>query len=1448
MKTVPPLRSGGCAFGWRGLATSCLKCESLHYSSFLAFNMSSSSSSVRPSAKQQRRLLTSAEKERNRQARETRWRNVREQYHRHLDEKDNREAKLPDYNPKIYISNTQSAADGTVKDVIFKIQDGDPEDPEFFERTITGFQSAATGLIASELRKMMSTRTPQLKFQLRLSVEMRKYDENRRSVDVEPSWFLVSNNLAIRQPEDVTVELDFAFKQIQEQLDDYNRNGSNWVLHRINSCHLLVSRWVAMRAGSYIPLPEWLEKKRAIINIQNEDEYCFKYAIEAGYSLPKKNPQRVSHYTNRNTFRYKSDVSFPFTGQHKSLADFERMNSHLNISLNAYYASSSAQHPEHIAVLYQSQAPVINKQTKCIDLLLIEEEDEDGEPKRHWTLIKSFARLFSFGHHDVTCCRRCLVRMKTASLDSHMKSCSGKAEVKVSQPDPVEAFAGFKNYNKMLEAPFAIYADFEAIATSDKKAAAMSDKKSVIRTHIPNAFCFFRVCNFDSKHNGKPVLYRTNKERVQVDENGRLESDVGDKLIEELKVERDTIFGILKKAMIEGREMKLTDEDEEKFQAAEECHICQLPFINGVHPSWNNIEVDSVKVRDHDHLKMNSDRTSNFRGAAHAWCNLQFNIGFKIVDPDEENAEEEKEAKEDPNCMDSAYDDTSEEEEEQQQPTSKKKHKQHNLKLECRKFFIPVVFHNLKGYDGHIIIKAINSSTVTSRIECIPQNGERFLSMSFHNLRFIDSLQFLNSSLASLVDNIKKDNPDGFTYLKSQLNWICNRFNVEPTHERLQLLLSKGVYPYDYMDSFDRFDETCLPPIEKFKNLLDDSDLSQEDYTHAKVIWKAFKMKNIGDYHDLYLLTDVILLTDVFQRFRQDAIADCRLDPLHYLSLPGYSLDACYSQCPAVKGKAGLHHGECIQPFRVEVFNNSDPHRDMLSFCEDAIRGGISMITGRLGQANHKGLKDFDPDKPKRHIMYLDANNLYGWAMSQPMPIGEYKWLKNVSQFTTEHIMSLGDYDDYGYLLEVDLHIPPELHDKFKGYPLAPESRAVREEDVSPYTKQLRKRLAVKHDKTPKLLCTLEDKAEYKLHYRNLKLYLSLGYQLKKVHRVLKFRQEKWIAPYILQNTTKRAKATSDFSKDYFKLKNNAVFGKFLQDDRKHQNARFITKPWILERAIADPFFQDRYIVNEDTVIAYMGKKKLTMNKPIIVGVCILELSKLHMYKFYYEVMQKIFGQDSLRLLFTDTDSLCMEILTDDFHSEIVKNNAQCHFDWSNYPPSHPLYDSRGKAVLGLFKDECAGYHINQFVGLRSKLYSILKDEKTMLGELLEEGTSTIKVDKDKPAEAFKKAKHLEKKTAKGVKRWIIKKKLRHSQYYDCLTNPEYNPYNHLEQMVGFQTFNNQIYTTKISKMTLSAADDKLYLCDDGVTAWPYGYKGITIQTSSSSSSSSSHSPLPLAS
>ena len=425
-----------------------------------------------------------------------------------------------------------------------------------------------------------------------------------------------------------------------------------------------------------------------------------------------------------------------------------------------------------------------------------------------------------------------------------------------------------------------------------------------------------------------------------------------------------------------------------------------------------------------------------------------------------------------------------------------------------------MVFHNLRGYDSHLIMQAM-SGYEAEKITCIPNNMEKYMTFSLDQLQFIDSLQFLNSSLDKLSSNLSLDD------LKITAS------NVNSDSLKLDLLRRKGVYPYEYIDSYSRFEEHQLPPKEAFYSKLTREDISDTDYQHAQRVWKEFDCKTMGDYHDLYLRTDVLLLADVFETFRATSMKHYQLDPAYYFSLPGMAWDALLK-----KTKVEL-----------ELLTDIDMHL----FFEKGLRGGVSMVSKRFAKANNPQCPDHDTTKPNNWIMYLDANNLYGWAMQQMLPVGGFIWCEDSPDFLNE-ILATPDDAPEGFLLEVDLEYPEHLHDAHNDYPLAPETLSVREDWLSDYQRLLVNQLGCKFTDCVKLVPSLRKKERYVVHYRNLKLYHSLGMRVSKIHRAVKFRQEAWMKPYIEMNTELRAKSTSDFEKDFFKLANNAVFGKTMEN------------------------------------------------------------------------------------------------------------------------------------------------------------------------------------------------------------------------------------------------------------------------------------------------------------
>ena len=291
---------------------------------------------------------------------------------------------------------------------------------------------------------------------------------------------------------------------------------------------------------------------------------------------------------------------------------------------------------------------------------------------------------------------------------------------------------------------------------------------------------------------------------------------------------------------------------------------------------------------------------------------------------------------------------------------------------------ISVFFHNLSGYDSHLFIKKLGTPDKKENIDCIPNNEEKYISFSktirtgqytnkkgeikdkFFKIVFKDSLKFMSSSLGVLVNNLPKD---AFINL-----------NKYYTPEEAELIKQKGFYPYEYMNTEEKFNDTKLPPREAFYSKLSGRGITEKDYKHAWNVWNTFNMKTFKDYHELYNETDVLLLADVFENFRDLCLKIYGLDPVYYYTAPGLAWDAC------------------LKMTNIDLELLSD--NDMLLMFEKGIRGGISIISNRYGEANNKYMrKGFNKNKPSKYLIYLDANNLYGCAMSMKLPTHGFKWL-----------------------------------------------------------------------------------------------------------------------------------------------------------------------------------------------------------------------------------------------------------------------------------------------------------------------------------------------------------------------------------------------------------------------------------------------------------------------
>ncbi len=295
----------------------------------------------------------------------------------------------------------------------------------------------------------------------------------------------------------------------------------------------------------------------------------------------------------------------------------------------------------------------------------------------------------------------------------------------------------------------------------------------------------------------------------------------------------------------------------------------------------------------------------------------------------------------------------------------------------------------------------------------------------------------------------------------------------------------------------------------------------------------------------------------------------------------------------------------------------------------------------------------------------------------------------------------------------MDLEYPKEIHDNQSDYPLAPEIMNVSADMVSDFSKNIYKNYHdgkdVKDEKTPKLILNLNHKFNYVVHIRNLKYYLEKGLRLLKIHKCLKFSQNDWLKQYIEFNNDKRTKAKNDFEKDLFKLMNNAVYGKTMENVREHVDFELVDNIVRLEKCLNSPKLKHRHPINDNLIGIEKIKAVVKLNKPIYVGMAILDLSKLHMYKFYYDILKEK-DNEQIKLAYDDTDSFIIHVETEDLYDDLKEISE--HMDFSDYKKEHKNYDNTNKKVLGKFKDEMNGNIITEFIGLKPKMYSLKTEDK----------------------------------------------------------------------------------------------------------------------------------------
>ena len=599
------------------------------------------------------------------------------------------------------------------------------------------------------------------------------------------------------------------------------------------------------------------------------------------------------------------------------------------------------------------------------------------------------------------------------------------------------------------------------------------------------------------------------------------------------------------------------------------------------------------------------------------------------------------------------------------------------------KMSITAFSHNFSGYDSHIFLKELGDVKRAKRLkvlEAIPINSQKIKMLRVNHTVFLDSMAFLPSSLADLTETL---------VLSKHTFPLLQQWEKEEGKRRL--LLRKGVYPYSFATSLSRLETAVtLPPIEAFTNDIGSEHISASDYRHAQAVYSSFGCKTMLDYTMLYLATDTYLLAEAVTSLRNMLHHEFALDLCQYFSLPMLTKDLMLK----------------LTGVKIELL--TDP--EMAAMVRSGIRGGVSYVNTRFVDVK----EEKEQTGEERSLIYVDANNLYGAAMSAPLPQKDFSWLtgrerKNLEKKWKQKL-NLKD-GGKGYILEVDLLYPEHRHLAHSSFPLAPEHVTIQEDMLSPYAlAALRRTKGMRRYKANKLTSTFCPRTRYVVHGANLRYYLEQGMVLVKIRRGIKFTQAAFIKPYIDICTQMRAAATTKERKDLFKLLCNSLFGKWIENILNRMDLSFVFDEATAVRHNTHPLHSGFIVCGEHFSLSMKKKQEIKMNQAWPLGFSILDLSKLIMQRLYYDKIVPTFVDKKCSVVMTDTDSFVLNCGASS-PDEAVEKLASI-MDFSNYDKSHRLFSNVNKARVGYLKNEVPNDIISKFVGIRAKSYAF----KTLMG------------------------------------------------------------------------------------------------------------------------------------
>lgn len=765
---------------------------------------------------------------------------------------------------------------------------------------------------------------------------------------------------SITSMKEYTAEVKKIINELKEKYGNLETKGSGLQFVKANKVYLNVTAYEPLRGSSYIPTPEEISHhKKGLINLENTDSKCFKYAVLCALNHKQiaSRKQRLSlntykDFTNAD-FSMFDEADYPISASSRKLDTFETKN---NIVLNIYHYEQKtkkgvAKKGKVVPLRYtRMKNDLSDKSRRFVNLLLI--SNSTGK-RHHYVTITEMSALLSseignYSGNKIFICPYCLAKKNYKDqYDNHISKCSTHKPMCVNMPEKGSVLK-FKKHIAKIKAPLMMVADFETFPQDvNPEESRRGEGTSIINRHKPNSYCLKVMVKpeyLKMLHEKREIalkkgyvdVYRKEDKRVRltvddldgcikratdtvfkyVDREGK--DDTIEKFLSKVIEIENWFLDEMQQFLCSTKNMCMTTEQKNEYKKATHCHICEGKFTNEIvylkketrakiyeenkglskldiekkiREIARKIEQKQMKVRDHDH------QTGCYRGAAHSSCNVNFN---------------EKYTK------------------------------------------IPVFFHNLTGFDQHLIVQhadtmwKMKGQKMHCKPKVIPRNTEKYIQIQYGKIIFLDSANFLSSSLGTLAHNLE-DKKKVFTksYFKKQ----------GYSDEQINLLLQKGVYPYDYVKSSEKFKDKELPDKKYFYNYLNESECSDTDYKHAQKVWKELGCKTFLDYHELYLLCDVLLLADIMQEFISLSYKTYGLDPSYFVTLPGYAWECMLK-------KTGIELELLID-------------EDMLLMYESGIRGGLSYINHRLATAKLHNQKRIYINNNGEHLVKITATQSF---------------------------------------------------------------------------------------------------------------------------------------------------------------------------------------------------------------------------------------------------------------------------------------------------------------------------------------------------------------------------------------------------------------------------------------------------------------------------------------